>query len=145
MAIFECSGGPQHKLKRDSDCPNGPNGGVETSDDGLHAHSGRVVLRALPGLGHSHLNRAPGECGVGVDVRTGAPSWRPGHLRPTDYRVVRSTVLLAAALFTAAFTGVGCTAFGVFAVAFTTFGDDDHDVSLLDSILSASSLNWLAT
>ena len=51
----------------------------------------------------------------------------------------------AAALILAALTGVCLAALGGLAFTFTAFDDDDHDVSCLDSILSASSLNWLAT
>ena len=53
--------------------------------------------------------------------------------------------LSAAAAFTAAFAAVLFAAIGSLAFAFTDFGEDDHVVSCADSILSASSLSWLAT
>lgn len=53
--------------------------------------------------------------------------------------------LLTAAVSLAAFTAVFFAAIGCFTVAFTDFSDDDHDVSFVDSILSASVLNWAAT
>ena len=59
-------------------------------------------------------------------------------LFPADFRSTAAAV-------TAACAAVLVAAIGALAFAFTDFGKDDHVVSCADSILSASSLSWLAT